>query len=270
MLLVIMCVRRMKTLLTATIIFALLSSLVAGIQAVEDQSYQTITIKPDGSAEGTDKIQRDGDIYILTDNITNGIVVEKDNIVIDGAGYTIKGDGNTRGINLANQNYVTIKNLVIVNFSSGIYCSATGNNSFLNNYIIDCEFGIDFLGSSDNLIKYNTFKNNSIDISICYTRGGTNVITQNSIDSYIQVWISDQPVIDMNYWTDYNGTDNDGDGIGDSAYFYHDILKDSHPLIEPVPVIPEFPLWTFLVAGVFAVTVLSIIYRRGFKEGRKK
>ena len=226
------------------------------------KAEETIYIRADGSVEGTDKIQRTGDIYTLTDNITNGIVVEKDNIVIDGACYTLEGDGNTRGVNLANQNYMTIKNLVIVNFSSGIYCSATGNNSFLNNYIIDCEFGIDFLGSSDNLIKYNTFKNNSIDISICYTRGGINVITQNSIDSFVQVWMSDQPIIDMNYWTDYNGTDSDGDGIGDSAYFYHDILQDSHPLIEPVPVIPEFPSWAPMLLTLITLTVILVVYRK--------
>ena len=35
-------------------------------------------------------------------------------------------------------------------------------------------------------------------------------------------------------------------------------------------VIPEFPSWTLLVAGFSAVTLLSIIYRRGFKQRRKK
>jgi len=39
----------------------------------------------------------------------------------------------------------------------------------------------------------------------------------------------------------------------------------------PIGYIPEFPSWTLLVAGFFAVTVLSIAYRIGFKQkGGKK
>ena len=37
-------------------------------------------------------IQRNGNIYTLTGNITSsadGIVVQRDNIIIDGAGYTV-------------------------------------------------------------------------------------------------------------------------------------------------------------------------------------
>jgi hypothetical protein len=52
--------------------------------------------------------------------------------------------------------------------------------------------------------------------------------------------MSGQQTIGMNFWVDYNGTDSDGDGIGDSPYFYHDILQDYHPLMEPVE-IPSSP-----------------------------
>ena len=139
----------------------------------------------------------------------------------------------------------------------------------MNNYIHNCGIGIEFLGASNNLIKYNTFKNNDIDIAINYV-SGNNLITHNNLDSYIQVWMSDQPTIDMNYWTDYNGTDNDGDGIGDSAYFYHDILQDSHPLIEPVPAIPEFPSGTPLLITLIAVVAVAVIYRRKLHEQRHR
>jgi len=53
----------------------------------------TIYIRPDGSICPPEApIERDGNIYTLTDNITSsgsGIVVERDNIIIDGAGYII-------------------------------------------------------------------------------------------------------------------------------------------------------------------------------------
>lgn len=74
-----------------------------------------ILIKSDGSIEGTDKIQRDGNIYSLSGNIIfnasdfYGIKVETDNIVIDGAGYTIQGAGIGRGIEIANPYNATIK-----------------------------------------------------------------------------------------------------------------------------------------------------------------
>ena len=61
----------------------------------------------------------------------------------------------------------------------------------------------------------------------------------------------------MNYWTAYNGTDNDGDGIGDSAHYYHDILQDSHPLIGPIPIIPEFPSWILL--PLFLIITLAAL-----------
>lgn len=48
----------------------------------------TIYIRADGSVEGTDKIQKDGNIYTFAGEIFNSIVVEKDDIVIDGASYS--------------------------------------------------------------------------------------------------------------------------------------------------------------------------------------
>ena len=100
-------------------------------------------------------------------------------------------------------------------------------------------------GQNNVLIKLNTFENNTNDITINYSNGGTKIITQNNIGNFVQVWMSEQPTIDMNYWPDYNGTDNNGDGIGDTPYYYHDTLQDSHPLIAPGPVIPEFPFMDF-------------------------
>ena len=58
----------------------------------------TIYIRADGSIDPpTAPIQRDGDIYTLTGNInsdTDGIVIERNNMTLDGAGYTLQGTGN--------------------------------------------------------------------------------------------------------------------------------------------------------------------------------
>ena len=245
----------------------LVSVFVSVSQIGTVKAEDTIYIKSDGSVEGTELLQRNNSTYTFLGDVSGEIVVSKDFITIDGAGYSLKGSGDSsqRGISLSFRKNVTVTNLVIMDYFTGIYCSpgagTATNITILNNLIRNCDIGIEFLGISDNLIKYNTFENNSIDVTINYV-SGNNVITHNNLDSYIQVWLSNQPTIDMNYWTDYNGTDNDGDGIGDSAYFYHDILQDSHPLIEPVPTIPEFPSWTPLLAVLVVVVAMTVIYRR--------
>jgi hypothetical protein len=62
-----------------------------------------INIHSDGSIRRTDKIQRNGDIHTSV-NISGRIVIQKGNIMLDGAGYALqvnKGEGG-KEINLPN------------------------------------------------------------------------------------------------------------------------------------------------------------------------
>lgn len=64
-----------------------------------------------------------------------------------------------------------------------------------------------------------------------------------------------------NYWSDYNGTDIDEDGIGDSPYIIDENNMDNYPLMEP-GIIPEFPAWIPLLMVLIAIAGVLIIYKR--------
>lgn len=65
-------------------------------------------------------LRQNGDIYTLTGNINGTIVIERDGIVLDGAGYTLQGKGDSIGVWLQDRKGVTIRSLNISNFGQGI------------------------------------------------------------------------------------------------------------------------------------------------------
>ena len=239
------------------------------IQPVESQTFETIYIKADGSVEGTSKIQRQENVYTLINNIFGTVEVEKDDIVIDGSGYTLQGRGideigDERGIYLKGLGWghpgcgnVSVKNFRISNFLEGIYVVGGRNNSIVGNFLENASLHV--LGSANltgDLIKHNTIKDSWVFID--YNLGGIDVVTENNfIACGIYVGLSVAPVVDRNYWSDYLEKYPDAEELGDSGIWdtpyiddrYEEDLAgsgiwisciDYHPLISPVD-IPEFP-----------------------------
>jgi hypothetical protein len=77
------------TLMTIPVLSFLFCGLI--VPPVDSRSFETIYIRADGSIEGTNKIQRDGDVYIFISDISGSIVVERDNIVLEGSGFILQG-----------------------------------------------------------------------------------------------------------------------------------------------------------------------------------
>lgn len=152
---------------------------------------ETIYIRADGSVDGTDKILRDVNVYTFTDDIFDSIMVEKDDILVDGAGYTLKGKGIRTGINLMERTNVTIKNIEINNFFYGIYLNSSLNNNLSNNNIQANLYGIYLFESSNNtIIGSNITKNNSF--GLWFRCSSNNDINENRISENVQdgIWLS--------------------------------------------------------------------------------
>lgn len=128
-----------------------------------------IRINSDGSIEGTDRIRREGDVYTFKGDILGSLVVLRDNIVIDGAGFTLKGEGHGTGIFLQERNGVTIKNLKVHNFECGIkftWLVYGPPSSRRSNKVVGCIIANNTCGillsdfSSGSMILDNVFEDN--------------------------------------------------------------------------------------------------------------
>ena len=143
---------------------------------------ESVYIRANGLVEPVSSpIQRNGDVYTFTSNISDSLVVQKSNVVIDGAGYTLQGPGGIFGTTaiILNENYVTIKNLKVTDFYHGIVSKGYSSHTISGNQIsaITLE-AIWFNSSSSNIISGN-FINTYDAIKISYSSG--NVISGNNI-----------------------------------------------------------------------------------------
>jgi parallel beta-helix repeat protein len=199
-----------KVLPTFFTIFCLLSAvfligLSFNVQPVKASG--TIYIRADGSIDPpTAPISSvDNVTYTFTNNINDSIVVERNNIAVDGAGYIVQGTGasNSKGINLNESTNVIIQNTTIKNFYCGIYLlgsssnTITGNNitdnaegiylwfsdynSIVGNNVTNNGSGIDFVSSStNNSIVENNLRGNSNGV-VLYGYSSRNIVTRNNI-----------------------------------------------------------------------------------------
>jgi parallel beta-helix repeat protein len=271
-----------------------------------------IIIREDGTVEPENApILKRGNIYQLTENINVAIAIQRDNVVFDGNGHSIKPVGHiTRPIKIFHRENVTVQNCVIQGGEVGIMVDRSSKIFVLNNsvsgtsalfpglqptggvsfWIVDSgiisgnnfseNYGGICLGShsDNNLVVGNNIINNEKGIWVYDSKNNT-IIKNNFKNNTVQVFGAESTVINKwnntsvgNYWSDYKGTDADGNGIGDTPYYVTDNNQDNHPLMEPAAIstIPEFSSGMFLVVGLFAVTVLTIFSRYGLIQVRKR
>ena len=163
-----------------TLLVLSMSSLVFNAHPV--RANETIYIRSDGSVDGTDKIQRNGNIYTFTSNVNGSIFVQRSNIAIDGAGFTLQGSGSGKGIDLPERDYVTIRNMNVKKFTWGIYISSYAyHNNISGNTLIDNYHAIYLTDSANyNIIAGNTITDNLRGIEL-HEASNYNTISGNNI-----------------------------------------------------------------------------------------
>jgi parallel beta-helix repeat protein len=123
--------------------------------------------------------------YALTGDINadaDGIVIQRDNIVLDGAGFTVTGNGSYNGTTLAGRSNVTVRNMTIGNFGYGIWLNSSSNNVLSGNNIADNWEGIVLNSSINNVLSGNSVTAND-ECGIAIDRSSNNVLSGNNITS---------------------------------------------------------------------------------------
>ena len=215
----------MRKLATTSFLLLLFSLLSVQLVSVEANFFfptpttpTRIHITSDGDIEpSTVPIQRDGNVYTFTDNLHNfHIEVQRDNIVIDGAGFTLDRVKaytayasiyhNDTGITLTGRSNVTIKNIKIKQFSVGIELNQSSNNLVTGNIMFG-SCGVTLDSSDNNQITGNSFVNTEPDygcgVQIFFSSFNTvnlNSFTDTKIG--VQVENSDYNIISENRFID--------------------------------------------------------------------
>jgi len=128
------------------------------------------------------------------------------------------------GVELLKTRNSSISNNTACNNWNGIHLYDSSNNSITGNNACNNRYGIYLGHSSNNKIYFNNFINNIYNL---HSSKSTNIWNSPLEITYTYDGTTYKSYLG-NYWDDYEGTDTDANGIGDTHYSI-----DSYPLMKP-------------------------------------
>ena len=187
---------------SGTVLIILLTSMLSLAFDVKPvDASGTVYIRDDGRVEpSTANIENvDNMTYIFTGNIYDEIVVERDNIVIDGASLIVQGTGaiESVGIDLTRRNNVTIKNTNIKNFYYGIVLASSSGDNIFGNNITDNVYGIGYgndlanliFPSSNNNVYGNNITDNQYGIHLVFASSNNSIAGNNIANNHYGIYL---------------------------------------------------------------------------------
>jgi parallel beta-helix repeat protein len=259
-----------KTLSEILLVMLLLSLLAMTYHFQSAEASNRVYIRANGSIEpvASPISTIDNVTYRLTASVSGSIVIQRNNIILDGAGYSVQGSGSSNGVDLSHTANVTVRNTTIENFDTGIQLDSPTNDTVCGNDITGNNVGLYLYGSSGCTIFGNNMTNNSgyaldIDSSSNCTFSGNNIAgSYYDISLYLSfdnifyhnnfndsspitasnsanAWDNGYPS-GGNHWSDFDGEDlksglyqneTGSDGVGDQPYVVDTDNTDRYPLM---------------------------------------
>jgi parallel beta-helix repeat protein len=167
---------------------------------------------------------------------TIGLTMSNNNTVIG----NIVESGMDCGIQLSSSHGNIISENILQQNSVGIILRESNANTLCENKLQSNSDGVSLSRSSNNTIEKNTIESSARYGIVLWDSSNNNLLFHNNLvsntvqvrvhDSFNNIWDNG---CEGNYWSDYNGTDADSDGIGDTPYVIDANDRDHYPLMNP-------------------------------------